>query len=109
MATCLGWDTWLGLTCHYFVPPCFVNPPPLQATGAQQRELSARDSALAALQAEAAASQAGLQRELEEARQQLQGEVGNLTRACLLSGLRLFLPELPLIVVAKVVVYSIAA
>jgi hypothetical protein len=54
--------------------PC--TPPPLQASEAQQRELAALDSALAALQAEAAASQEGLQRELEETRRQLQGKVG---------------------------------
>jgi hypothetical protein len=53
-------------------------PLPLQASEAQQREVAARDGALAALQAEATASQEGQHRELEETRQQLQGEVGNL-------------------------------
>ena len=56
---------------------CCCLPFLLQSAEAQQREFAARDGALAALQAEAAASQAGLQRELEETRRQLQGEVCN--------------------------------
>lgn len=62
--------------------PVYLSPlSPLQAGEEHQRELAARDAAIAALQAEAAASQAAQQQEAEQLRQQLQGELAALQTA----------------------------
>lgn len=56
------------------LPPCPL-PSLLQAAEEARRELSDKDAALAALQAEAAASREGMQQDVAALQQQLQGEV----------------------------------